>query len=69
MLSDKYGRRNVLLVILAVGAGCFFAAGFPNPFFCLRHVFHSRNGCGINFSLGISFMADLLPKRLLRPGT
>lgn len=39
VLSDKYGRRNVLLVILAVGAGCFFAAGFSESVLLLAACF------------------------------
>ena len=69
VLSDKYGRRNVLLVILAVGAGCFFAAGFSDSVPVLAACFFIAGmAVGSTFSLGISFMADLLPKRLLPAG-
>ncbi|MFN2747835.1 MFS transporter [Bacillus sp. z60-18] len=69
ILSDTYGRRNVLLVILAVGASCFFASGFSDSVLFLSICFFVAGmAVGSTFSLGISFMADLLPKHLLPAG-
>ncbi|MCY8089003.1 MFS transporter [Bacillus sonorensis] len=69
ILSDKFGRRNVLLVILAIGAGCFFAAGLSDSVPLVAACFFAAGmAVGSTFSLGISFMADLLPKPLLPAG-
>lgn len=69
IMSDKFGRKKVLLVILAIGAGCFFTAGFSysSPFLA-GCFFAAGMAVGSTFSLGISFMADLLPKHLLPAG-
>ncbi|KKB73576.1 MULTISPECIES: MFS transporter [Bacillus] len=69
IMSDKFGRKKVLLVILAVGAGCFFTAGFSDSSPFLAGCFFAAGmAVGSTFSLGISFMADLLPKHLLPAG-
>ncbi|MED2975823.1 MFS transporter [Bacillus swezeyi] len=69
IMSDTFGRRNVLLVILAIGASCFFAAGLSESVLFLAICFFVAGmAVGSTFSLGISFMADLLPKHLLPAG-
>ncbi|MDA1477217.1 MFS transporter [Bacillus changyiensis] len=69
ILSDKCGRGKVLLIILAIGAGCFFIAGFTESILVIATCFFVAGmAVGSTFSLGISFMADLLPKHLLPAG-
>ncbi|KXZ22730.1 MFS transporter [Bacillus nakamurai] len=69
ILSDKFGRRHVLLVILIVGALCFFTAGlFPSPHVIGGCFFMAGMAVGSMFSLGISYMSDLLPSHLLPAG-
>src|SRR5699024_5858664 len=69
-LSDRIGRRGVLAIALSGGALAFGAAGFFEGsawvllgFFVLAGMF-----VGSTFSLGISYMADLVPKELLPTG-
>jgi MFS family permease len=70
MLSDKYGRRKILLVVLFFGFTIFFTAGFlkDTPMGLLFCFFTSGMLLGSTFSLGISYMADLVPKNLLPTG-
>ncbi|MHC0036211.1 MFS transporter [Pseudoneobacillus sp. C159] len=70
MISDRWGRRNVLILILFLGFLSFGTASF------LEHSFMALSIClfmagmfvGSTFSLGISYMADLVPKSLLPTG-
>ncbi|CAG9622920.1 MFS transporter [Sutcliffiella rhizosphaerae] len=70
MMSDKFGRRNILLVILSLGCFSFITASF------LEHtviglaicIFVAGMLVGSTFSLGISYMTDLMPKNLLPTG-
>lgn len=70
IISDQFGRKNVLTVIFFLGFLSFTAASL---------VEHSQTGLflsflfsgmvvGSTFSLGISFMSDLMPKKLLPTG-
>lgn len=70
ILSDKIGRRNVLILVLSSGSVAFITSSFLE---------HSVLGLAISFlvagmmvgstfSLGISYMADLMPKDLLPTG-
>jgi len=70
MLSDRFGRRKVLLFVLLAGISCFtFAALFENSIIALFILFTLAGMfVGSLFSLGISFMVDLLPKPLLPAG-
>ncbi|WP_253907626.1 MFS transporter [Bacillus sp. WMMC1349] len=69
IISDKFGRGKVLLIILAIGAGSFFIAGFTDSILVIAACFFIAGmAVGSTFSLGISFMADLLPKHLLPAG-
>ncbi|MFK9094000.1 MFS transporter [Bacillus salipaludis] len=70
ILSDKFGRRNVLIVILFLGSICFTAANiFEQSFFSLAVCLFVAGMCvGSTFSLGISYMADLMPKNLFPTG-
>lgn len=70
MMSDKYGRRKVLLFILFSGFLIFLSAGFLNgsSIGLLLCFLFSGVMVGSTFSLGISYMADLLPRNLLPTG-
>ncbi|MBT2758140.1 MFS transporter [Mesobacillus foraminis] len=70
ILSDRLGRKNVLVTVMLLGVVCFTAAGMvqnsiPGLFICF---FLAGMLVGSTFSLGISYMADLLPKQLLPAG-
>ena len=70
ILSDKYGRRKLLLVVLFCGTLTFITAGLLSQsaiglFFCFLL---AGMLVGSTFSLGISYMADLLPSALLPTG-
>ncbi|WP_313800429.1 MFS transporter [Cytobacillus sp.] len=70
ILSDKYGRRNILMIILFAGFSSFSAASFMEEsiialMICL---FIAGMVVGSTFSLGISYMTDLMPKNLLPTG-
>ncbi|QCJ41497.1 MFS transporter [Bacillus sp. S3] len=70
MLSDKFGRRTILITILFLGSICFTAASFLEQSFLLLAVclFVAGMFVGSTFSLGISYMADLMPKNLFPTG-
>ncbi|MFS0637749.1 MFS transporter [Mesobacillus foraminis] len=70
ILSDRLGRKNVLITVMLLGVVCFTAAGMVQNsilglFICF---FLAGMLVGSTFSLGISYMADLLPKQLLPAG-
>jgi len=70
IMSDKLGRRRILITILFLGTICFSAASFfeksfPGLFICLAA---AGMLVGTTFSLGISYMADLMPKKLFPTG-
>lgn len=69
-LSDRIGRRNVLLIALVGGAAVFGTASFFESNAWLTVAFFTLAGMfvGSMFSLGISYMADLMPKDLLPTG-
>ena len=70
ILSDKLGRRNVLIVVTLAGFISFTAAGLleNSTAGLLICFFLAGTVVGSTFSLGISYMADLLPKQLLPAG-
>ncbi|WP_342041945.1 MFS transporter [Bacillus sp. OTU2372] len=70
MLSDQYGRRNVLMTVLILGFLSFTMASFvEHSFIGLFTAFlFSGMVVGSTFSLGISFMTDLVPRYLLPTG-
>lgn len=70
ILSDRLGRRTVLIAITLSGFITFTAAGFleDSPAGLLISFFVAGTLVGSTFSLGISYMADLLPKQLLPAG-
>jgi len=69
MLSDTYGRNKVLKLVLFLGSIAFLVAGFiqsvTGMFICIGL---AGMIVGSTYSLGISYMTDLLPKDLLPAG-
>ncbi|MCH6267372.1 MFS transporter [Neobacillus citreus] len=70
LLSDQYGRRKVLMTVLFLGFCSFTAASFVehSSFGLFLTFLVSGMLVGSTFSLGISFMADLVPRNLLPTG-
>lgn len=70
MLSDQYGRRNILMTVLFIGFFTFTAASFLEHSFIGLFIVFLISGMvvGSTFSLGISYMTDLVPKKLLPTG-
>lgn len=70
MLSDRFGRRRILLSVLCAGAVCFAFAAFLETSIIALFIIFTLAGMfvGSLFSLGISFMVDILPKSLLPAG-
>ncbi|MBB6455383.1 MFS family permease [Salirhabdus euzebyi] len=70
MLSDKVGRRKVLLYVLGGGILTFFTASLFEDSVIWLFITFTIAGIfvGSLFSLGISYMTDLLPKNLLPAG-
>lgn len=70
MMSDQYGRRNVLMTVLFLGFCSFTAASFLEHSFIglAAAILISGMVVGSTFSLGISYMADLVPRDLLPTG-
>ncbi|WP_422122656.1 MFS transporter [Planococcus sp. X10-3] len=69
-LSDRIGRRKVLLLALFGGAAAFGTASFfeANAWVTLGFFILAGMFVGSTFSLGISYMADLMPRELLPTG-
>ncbi|WP_257985554.1 MFS transporter [Bacillus sp. V5-8f] len=70
VMSDKIGRRKVLLFILFFGFLILFSSGFlyKSPISLLLCFLLTGVMVGSTFSLGISYMADLVPRNLLPTG-
>ncbi|TQR19322.1 MFS transporter [Psychrobacillus vulpis] len=70
VLSDKIGRRKVLIIMLGLGALTFGTASFfeTSALIIGTLFFIAGMFVGSTFSLGISYMADLTPKELLPTG-
>lgn len=70
MLSDKYGRHKILMIIMFSGFLIFTIAGFVDQSTVGLFTCFLAAGImvGSTFSLGISYMADLLPSNLLPTG-
>lgn len=70
ILSDRFGRRRILLFVLLAGIGCFTFAALLEYSVVALFILFTLAGMfvGSLFSLGISFMVDLLPKSLLPAG-
>lgn len=70
VLSDKIGRKKVLAIVLAAGSLFFFLASFYENSAIWLFILFTLAGISVGsiFSLGISYMADILPKSLLPAG-
>ncbi|MCK1985507.1 MULTISPECIES: MFS transporter [Peribacillus] len=70
MISDRFGRRKTLLTILFSGFAIFTLAGIFSYSVLGLFICFMFGGMmvGSTFSLGISYMADLLPRNLLPAG-
>ncbi|MFD2760155.1 MFS transporter [Lentibacillus juripiscarius] len=70
MLSDKVGRRKILLGVIAGGSACFFLTAFFETSVIALFISFAVSGMliGSLFSLSITFMTDLLPSSLLPAG-
>ena len=70
MLSDRIGRRRVLLITLGGGALSFFVASSfeASVVAVILLLFTAGMFVGSIFSLGIAYMSDLTPKELLPTG-
>ncbi|MFD9627643.1 MFS transporter [Peribacillus muralis] len=70
MLSDRFGRRRTLLFIVFSGFSIFTLAGIYSHSVIGLFLCFMLGGMmvGSTFSLGISYMADLLPRNLLPAG-
>ncbi|WP_336863774.1 MFS transporter [Peribacillus frigoritolerans] len=70
MISDRFGRRKTLLTILFSGFAIFMLAGIYSYSVLGLFICFMFGGMmvGSTFSLGISYMADLLPRNLLPAG-
>ncbi|WP_260286580.1 MFS transporter [Peribacillus aracenensis] len=70
MVSDRFGRRKTLLTILISGFAIFTLAGIYSYSVLGLFICFMLGGMmvGSTFSLGISYMADLLPRNLLPAG-
>jgi MFS family permease len=70
MLSDRLGRRKILLIVMLSGFFSFMAAGFLQSSVVGLTICFFIAGMlvGSTFSLGISYMTDLLPRNLLPAG-
>ncbi|MCI1593317.1 MFS transporter [Heyndrickxia oleronia] len=70
MLSDKFGRKNTLIVVLIIGLLSFISAGlvYQSVIGLVICFLIAGMAVGSTFSLGISYMADLLPKTLFPAG-
>ncbi|RLQ94499.1 MFS transporter [Falsibacillus albus] len=70
IMSDKFGRRNIIIAISLIGGISFIAASAVEHSVLLLSIclFIAGMVVGSTFSLGISYMSDLMPKNLLPTG-
>ena len=70
MLSDRFGRKNILMFVFSVGIICFILAGMLEASVTALFILFMLSGMFIGsiFSLGIAYMTDLLPNTLLPAG-
>lgn len=70
IMSDRFGRKRTLTIILFLGTVSFTCASvFEQSFYALiAFVFIAGMLVGSTYSLGISFMTDLMPRSLLPTG-
>lgn len=70
MLSDRIGRRKILIYVFSAGIICFAFAGIYESSAAALFILFMLSGMfvGSIFSLGIAYMTDLLPISLLPAG-
>ncbi|WP_404451435.1 MFS transporter [Virgibacillus necropolis] len=70
ILSDRFGRRSILITVLSAGSVCFFLATFFETSALALFILFTLAGIfvGSLFSLSISYLADVLPRSLLPTG-
>ncbi|WP_246202579.1 MFS transporter [Virgibacillus doumboii] len=70
IMSDRYGRRNILLTVLSAGIICFLIAALLETSAIALFITFALAGMFIGslFSLSISFLADILHPSLLPAG-
>lgn len=70
VLSDRFGRRNILTLVLPLGVVTFATAGVFQEYISVLMVcfFVAGMFVGSIFSLGLAYMVDLVPKNLLASG-
>lgn len=70
ILSDRFGRKKTLTVIMLLGSLSFTCASIFEQYFIgiIVSVFIAGMLVGSTYSLGVSFMTDLVPKSLLPTG-
>jgi MFS family permease len=70
ILSDRFGRRDILIIVLFLGFFSFTMASFleHSIFGLFLSFLFAGMAVGSTFSLGISFMTDLMPRNLLPTG-
>jgi len=70
ILSDKFGRKRILQFVILGGALCFFLAAQLETSVVSLFILFSLSGMlvGSLYSLGITYMTDLLPRYLLPAG-
>ncbi|PIC04213.1 MFS transporter [Anoxybacillus flavithermus] len=68
-LSDRFSRKTMIMIALAMGALCFaIATWFSSAVQLTTTLFVAGMFVGSLFSLGMAYMADLLPTSLLPVG-
>lgn len=70
IISDKFGRKRILLAIFLIGTILFFIAGLFEQSFIILIICFFLLGMvlGSTFSLSIAYLTDCLPKSLLPAG-
>ncbi|WP_078429211.1 MFS transporter [Alkalihalobacterium alkalinitrilicum] len=70
LLSDKWGRKKILLTVTFLGSMSFFSMIFVEQSYPVLLVIFTLAGAlvGSLYSLGVMYLADLLPKNLLPTG-
>ncbi|SES08281.1 MFS transporter [Salisediminibacterium halotolerans] len=71
ILSDRFGRSNVLLVLLSVGSVLFFSMSWAEQNLIVLFSLFVITGMllGSLYSLGVAYLADLVPASLLPTGS
>src|SRR5690625_1338455 len=69
-LSDRHGRRPIILIAYVIGIVCFFIAALFEQNVAVLYAMFLFSGMfvGSLFSLGLAYMVDILPTSLLPAG-